>query len=296
MSRAVYYATLTYAPRGDFAERVITPYHFQDAIRALRKRGHVLRYMGSGENGKRKTLRSHFHALLFFKDSDKKLPEFPNNDNFHDAFWPHGHIYGEWVTDNSHKACRYVAKYCVKEIGDKEEQSWFTLSKKPVLGYEWLEAQAFRYIDAGLLPTTFAYLPPGGKPKIQYLLSGAARRDFMQIIVTGLQDRGLLHAEDYMGRKQYSSASEWVKTALAKLERRDRQRALDEVWSEPYAHHVTVHRQQEGLKNRLDMSRKTDYQINTGIFLREGRDELYSQRMEGVDWMVDHEKDWERKA
>lgn len=279
-STAVFYATLTYAPRGDFSERVITPPHFQDAIRALRKRGHVLRYMGSGEYGERKG-RAHFHAVLFFKGPRSSIPDFPHSNNFHADWWPHGHIYGEWLDGmDNYKPVRYVCKYCIKQFEGNESQSWFTLSKKPVLGYEFLEARAARYIDAGILPRSFNYNPPGGKPGIDYLLTGAARRDFLQIIVEGLRSRGLLPEDHFSWSNPYTQASDWVKGAIARHDDRQRQIYLASAYSEPFAHHVAVGKQYLGTLEALDRRRPTVEQVELSMFLEQGRANMLARAFE----------------
>lgn len=188
--------TLTYAPRSDFADKVLHPIHFQKFIRSLRRRGHHVRYLVAGEYGERKG-RAHFHAILFFKNAP---PQIPNKKNTHIAAWPHGHVFCDWDADE--KALRYVCKYILKDVsGARDEkrpisEGWFSLSKKPALGHEFFMDKAEQVKQLRVIPRGFTYLPPGGKPGVEYLMTGATRRDYLNAIT---QDPAAMKA-----------ASEWV--------------------------------------------------------------------------------------
>lgn len=195
--------TLTYAPRDDLADRVLTPPHFQRFIRSLRRSGHSLRYLVAGEYGELRG-RAHFHCILFFQEcAGGKLPDWPQQKNFQLSHWPHGHVFADWNADD--KALRYVCKYLLKSA--KAGEGWFSLSKKPALGAEYFASLADRLIQLQVWPRNFEYRPPDASDSKSYLLTGASRRDFLARLV----------AE--MGRPSPEMVSEWVQQGLEKLYR-----------------------------------------------------------------------------
>ena len=208
--------TLTYAPRDDLSDKVLTPRHFQDFIRSLRKRGHrnknKLRYLAVGEYGDKKG-RSHFHAILYGKGKriagfngteEREWIKGPNDDDWTDGPWPHGHVQGSYSSDI--RAVRYICKYLQK---NERGQFWLTLSKKPTLGFDWFQEKARQAVEAGVLPYGFEYLPPGGQPGHSYLMTGATRRDYLLEIVKGVAAAGTFDR---------SRMSEWAEKSLAKYE------------------------------------------------------------------------------
>lgn len=212
--------TLTYAPRDDLSERVLTPRHFQDFVRSLRRAGHSLRYLVAGEYGEGKG-RAHFHALLFFYPAPglaarglPEVPDWPSNRRFWTDHWGEvmpdrsirqlGHLFAD-VTGEE-RAIRYICKYLLKaDPGNR----WFSLSKKPALGAEWFAAKALEAFEADVFPSSFHYLPPGGERGRKYLMTGATRRDYLARVVE-------LHAT----RRQLDRTrlNEWVEIALRKVE------------------------------------------------------------------------------
>lgn len=201
--------TLTYAPRDDGADKILTPEHFQKFIRALRKRGHSLRYLVAGEYGDLKG-RAHFHCVLFFYG---KAPEMPQKQNFHLPAWPHGHVFADHNVDP--RTLRYVMKYILKEEYGKH---WFSLSKKPPLGAAWFEAKADECLSLGVMPSSFVYSPPGGYAGRDYLMSGATRRDFMARLVAGYAAK--------QAPVNPERLSEWVRNTFDKLEKEAHERAF----------------------------------------------------------------------
>lgn len=163
--------TLTYRDRVDLAERVLNFEHFQRYIRSLRRRGHLVRYLVSGEYGKHLG-RCHFHAILF--GSGPRL-EYPNKKRHWADEWPHGHLYADWDSDDA--SLRYTCKYLHK--GDKASY-WFSLSKKPLIGLTFLQEKAARDAALGVFPTSFEYLPPNADRRRAYFLTRAARREYMR--------------------------------------------------------------------------------------------------------------------
>lgn len=118
---------MTYGPENELASKVVTPRHFQNFIKRLRKRGHKIRYLAVGEYGSLKG-RAHFHALLFFQGQAPQIPH-KQNANLPDL-WPHGHIFADWAVTDPH--IRYVCKYLMEP--QKKGKGWFSVSKNPALG------------------------------------------------------------------------------------------------------------------------------------------------------------------
>lgn len=217
--------SLTYAtPRdpNDQSHRILNPYHFQLFIKRLRRVGHKVRYLAAGEYGDLKS-RSHFHVILFFtvlKDIKQVDPhlmdrvafqddpsiasrfsrQMPNKSMCHIREWPHGHVECDWSMDE--KAVRYCTEYLYE---DGKKTGWSSMSKKPPLGYAWFAEKARKAVDLEVFPSTFEYLPPGGKPGKKYLMTGATRRDFLNLITLDRADRPKM--------------SKWVKATFDKLER-----------------------------------------------------------------------------
>lgn len=190
--------TLTYAPRGDLADKVLTPSHFQDFVRSLRRRGHLIRYLVAGEYGSLKG-RAHFHTILFGRGPRLEISA---GVNCHIEAWPHGHVFGSYNVDD--RSLRYVCKYILK---DDPGGSWFSLSKKPPLGAAFFEDLAERNVALGVLPSSFEYLPPGGQRGRPYLITGATRRDFVaRLVDLWMSERPLDRAR----------LSEWVLKAVEK--------------------------------------------------------------------------------
>lgn len=218
--------TLTYAPRDDFADKILQPSHFQLFIKRLRRRGHKVRYLVAGEYGGLKG-RAHFHAILFFSainddcmaqapwfnsahinDPESSNPfslQIPQKRMSHIREWPHGHITADWSA--SEKSAKYVCKYL---LADEKHNAWFSLSKKPTIGHEWFMQKAAKARELGVLPSTFEYLPPGGTKGKPYLMTGATRREYLNAIT---QDESLRWR-----------MSEWIQKTFDKYAR---QRLLD---------------------------------------------------------------------
>jgi len=221
--------SLTYANPGnpqDFSHRIVNPHHFQLGIKRLRNAGHKIRYLVAGEYGELKD-RAHFHAILFFKSLKNREDAFPKLENrkafaenpeiaaplsrqmpqqemCHIREWPHGHVVADWSC--TEKSIRYVCEYINPKNGNKKN-GWFQPSKKPPLGWEWFAEKAMRNIEYGVMPSTFEYMPPGGKPGKKYLMTGATRRDYLNLIVRDRAKRPFM--------------SPWVKATFDKLERQE---------------------------------------------------------------------------
>ncbi len=208
----------------DLSNRVVNPYHFQLFIKRLRKAGHKIRYLVAGEYGDLKG-RSHFHAILFFrvlKDQGKPAPklenrkafienpsiaqplsrQMPQQDMCHIREWPHGHVEADWSC--SEKSIRYCCEYLYT---DGKRTAWMSQSKKPPLGFYWFAENAVLNQEYGVLPSSFEYMPPGGKPGKKYLMTGATRRDYLNLICKD--------------RAKRANMSKWVRATFDKLERQE---------------------------------------------------------------------------
>lgn len=216
--------TLTYRPRDDLADKVITRHHLQNFIRAAKKCGPTkLRYLACGEYGSLKG-RAHFHVLLFGTGPklqiSKKQGTYPERTNFHHpAVWPHGHMYNE--SEGGEKAIRYITKYLAKNITDEDGQEWFTCSKQPPLGARWFNEKADLAVKYGVMPSSFLYMPPGGNQDREYMMTGVTRRNYLARIFDGL-----LLPEKYA----LQTATHWVAESLKKTRRwQHEQRATEQI-------------------------------------------------------------------
>jgi len=167
-------ATFTYADGPardqDGAHRIILPRHFQNAVKQIRNRGHSVRYFVVGEYGGR-TGRAHFHALLFGYGPGLGWHQ---GWNYPAGIWDHGHVDVDLNPDV--RAVRYIVKYLWK--ADKKKR-WFSLSKKPPLGFAFFLKLARRDHEIGALPSSFAYCPPGVNDRRTYYMTGASRREYL---------------------------------------------------------------------------------------------------------------------
>lgn len=208
--------SMTYADRSDLADKVLHPRHFQLFMKLLRRAGHKVRYLVSGEYGELKG-RAHFHALLFFthienrgqtafyneghiEDPETSAPfsrEIPHKRTVHVREWPHGHIKCDWTA--TEQAARYVCKYL---LADDKNNAWFSLSKKPPLGAAWFAKKAALAVEHGVMPSSFDYLPPGGNKDRPYIMTGATRRDYLNAITQSADKR--------------ENLSEWVQKSFDK--------------------------------------------------------------------------------
>lgn len=221
--------SLTYATPldgRDLSHKVVQPVHFQNFMKRLRKAGHKIRYLVAGEYGDLYD-RSHFHCILFFTKlmplpeghaapklmnrrafaNDHRIAspfcrEVPHKDMCHIREWPHGHVEADWSM--TEKAVRYVVKYFK---GDDKKTSWDSMSKKPPLGAAWFAMKAAESRSLDVFPSTFEYLPPGGKPGKKYLMTGATRRDFLNAITKSRAARPRM--------------TKWVAKTFDKLERQE---------------------------------------------------------------------------
>lgn len=156
------FLTLTYNDDHLPDDHSVNVQHFQDFIRSLRKRnqGKTIRYYHCGEYGD-KTLRPHYHAILFNHDFPDKV-EWSNAQGGHKQYiseklnetWGRGLATIGSVTFES---AAYVARYVMKKVnGEQAEthynrcdpetgESWTvrpeytTMSRRPGIGKGWYD-------------------------------------------------------------------------------------------------------------------------------------------------------------
>lgn len=158
-----------------FGSHTITPRDFQRFMKRLRKAGYRVRFLCVAEYGTRKN-RVHWHAILFFNGGVPDLPldvrlGDPKIGTPVDPYWPHGFSY--WSRVHAASAA-YVTKYITKtpKYSGKLQESggystdqlyrreWASLSRKPVLGAEWLQRRADRHAEQRLSIQSLEYSFP----------------------------------------------------------------------------------------------------------------------------------------
>lgn len=247
--------TLTYAPwesrpwfgkkargaKDDLADKILTPRHAQNFVRALRRSGHSIRYLIAGEYGELKG-RAHFHAVIFGKG---KRPQIPQKERAWITEWPHGHVFGDWSASES--AIRYASKYIIKDAAQPGSQSWFSASRKPPLGAEWFAERASICAAQGVMPASFLYAPPGGDTGRAYMMSRATRRDFISALTDAFRQKRTLKPE---------RLDEYVAAAVAKIDRDRWQAVLDgQPWETQF----------QNLRDKVDITRLSPLQAAYGV-------------------------------
>ena len=122
-SKKTYAVTLTYD--GDQGVNAVTLIYkdVQNFLKRLRKK-HKCRYIVTGEYGSAKG-RSHWHIILFFKDS---WPEVTANKRVDWKYWTHGFSYFQ---EPDWKGFEYCLKYVLKDQTSRQSDSHLAMSKKP---------------------------------------------------------------------------------------------------------------------------------------------------------------------
>lgn len=269
---AVSVVTLTYAPRDDLADKIITPEHFQKFIRAVRRRGHRVRYLAVGEYGALKG-RAHFHAILFWgkpkpnRDypAPQIRPDMPHKEmfTFPSDIWPHGHAFADNMSHNEvdERAIRYVCKYLLKDEGS---DYWFTISKKPPIGVQYFLDKADRDAELGVFPQSFNYRPPASHEGRNYLLTGATKRFYLERLINQMAVKHNVPVK---------KLNEWTYKAIQKLEKWQ--------WNKEYLDAMTPEENLAFLADKLDILRpdeeQTAKQIARETFYQE---KIYSENSE----------------
>lgn len=168
--------TLTYGGGDTPESRFLRKSDLTAFMKAIRNDGHKVRFFGVGEYGSKKG-RAHWHVVLFWQSV---MPYRVIRQNVADEWWPHG--FTMW--DHCDVAgIRYVMKYITKVIGDKAQEKSMGMSRKPLLGYEFFNELADRYVKQGLAPQRPFYkfrdaLDKDGKP-VEFYMPPLVRDQFL---------------------------------------------------------------------------------------------------------------------
>ena len=184
-SKKTYAVTLTYdADQGVNAVTLIYK-DVQDFLKRLRKK-HKCRYIVTGEYGSAKG-RSHWHIILFFKDS---WPEVTSNKRVDWKYWKHGFCYFQ---EPDWKGFEYCLKYVLKDQTSRQSDSHLAMSKKPPLGHEFFQQLAKQYVEQALVPQTYFYkfgdVRDYKNREKGFMMQGKTRENFMETFVNEWEDK-----------------------------------------------------------------------------------------------------------
>ena len=184
-SKKTYAVTLTYdADQGVNAVTLIYK-DVQDFLKRLRKK-HKCRYIVTGEYGSAKG-RSHWHIILFFKDS---WPEVTSNKRVDWKYWKHGFSYFQ---EPDWKGFEYCLKYVLKDQTSRQSDSHLAMSKKPPLGHEFFQQLAKQYVEQALAPQTYFYkfgdVRDYKNREKGFMMQGKTRENFMETFVNEWEDK-----------------------------------------------------------------------------------------------------------
>jgi len=184
-SKKTYAVTLTYdADQGVNAVTLIYK-DVQDFLKRLRKK-HKCRYIVTGEYGSAKG-RSHWHIILFFKDS---WPEVTSNKRVDWKYWKHGFSYFQ---EPDWKGFEYCLKYVLKDQTSRQSDSHLAMSKKPPLGHEFFQQLAKQHVEQALVPQTYFYkfgdVRDYKNREKGFMMQGKTRENFMETFVNEWEDK-----------------------------------------------------------------------------------------------------------
>ena len=184
-SKKTYAVTLTYdAEQGVNAVTLIYK-DVQDFLKRLRKK-HKCRYIVTGEYGSAKG-RSHWHIILFFKDS---WPEVTSNKRVDWKYWKHGFSYFQ---EPDWKGFEYCLKYVLKDQTSRQSDSHLAMSKKPPLGHEFFQQLAKQYVEQALVPQTYFYkfgdVRDYKNREKGFMMQGKTRENFMETFVNTWEEK-----------------------------------------------------------------------------------------------------------
>jgi len=157
----------------------------QDFLKRLRK-NYKVRYICTGEYGSAKG-RSHWHIILFFKDS---WPEVTANKRVDWKYWTHGFSYFQ---EPDWKGFEYCLKYVLKDQTSRQSDSHLAMSKKPPLGHEFFQQLAKQYVEQALAPQTYFYkfgdVRDYKNREKGFMMQGKTRENFMETFVNEWEDK-----------------------------------------------------------------------------------------------------------
>ena len=184
-SKKTYAVTLTYD--GDQGVNAVTLIYkdVQDFLKRLRKK-HKCRYIVTGEYGSAKG-RSHWHIILFFKDS---WPEVTSNKRVDWKYWKHGFSYFQ---EPDWKGFEYCLKYVLKDQTSRQSDSHLAMSKKPPLGHQFFQQLAKQHVEQALVPQTYFYkfgdVRDYKNREKGFMMQGKTRENFMETFVNEWEDK-----------------------------------------------------------------------------------------------------------
>jgi len=184
-SKKTYAVTLTYD--GDQGVNAVTLIYkdVQNFLKRLRKK-HKCRYIVTGEYGSAKG-RSHWHIILFFKDS---WPEVTANKRVDWKYWTHGFSYFQ---EPDWKGFEYCLKYVLKDQTSRQSDSHLAMSKKPPLGHEFFQQLAKQHVEQALAPQTYFYkfgdVRDYKNREKRFMMQGKTRENFMETFVNEWEDK-----------------------------------------------------------------------------------------------------------
>lgn len=143
-----YFLTLTYNEKNIPNNKSLKKRDMQLFIKKIRKKGQKIRYIGSGEYGK-KTNRPHYH-YIFFGLQIHDLKEYGKNELNQKLFtskemnkiWEKGNII---IAPASKETAGYIARYTLKKIGQEKpkiaakENEYLNMSNRPAIGKKYWE-------------------------------------------------------------------------------------------------------------------------------------------------------------
>jgi len=178
-AKKTYAVTLTYdADQGVNAVTLIYK-DVQDFLKRLRK-NYKVRYIVTGEYGSAKG-RSHWHIILFFKDS---WPEVTSNKRVDWTYWKHGFSYFQ---EPDWKGFEYCLKYVLKDQTSRQSDSHLAMSKKPPLGHEFFQQLAKQHVEQALVPQTYFYkfgdVRDYKNREKGFMMQGKTRENFMETFI-----------------------------------------------------------------------------------------------------------------
>lgn len=222
-ARQTFVITLTYADVNGKAPRNAKHFEYRDLqlfFKRLRDqyyqkyhaRGEI-RYLVCGELGAKKG-RAHWHLILFSQENlhelgqwtDMKgetLPGMMLNKNMNWTLWPYGLVYVQIPNEGG---INYALKYALKDQfnvvkskgtmreakAEVHSASFFRMSKKPPIGWIWLENKIKEWEEKRIVPVSLDIRVPGSKwtwyPKGEFrhlLLEGLHRINSRMVMETG---------------------------------------------------------------------------------------------------------------
>lgn len=171
-----------------------------------------IRYIVAGEKGS-KNGRAHWHLLLYSNKPIHTLGDWSDimgrpqpgmryATNMHWSIWPHGFVY---VQRLSQKSVSYSIKYAIKDrltslksqgtMNESRSETYaaslFRMSKKPPVGWTYLERICEDWRDRRVVPVTLDIKIPG------YSSYWYPRGKFREYLLQQLHDINLTHQEEY---------------------------------------------------------------------------------------------------